>query len=221
MNAETIPDSALRVTSHEVLALLSFGPGPSAELSRKVLVLAEQPEDSDLVRAGLATLHVRDMAEADGAGIHLRDGSLVLSVILSTATEWFEATRYGATSSLPAYVVSSPHGKAAILLRPLSQYLCLPLRADMGISDFLEQTVNGLAAEAHSMDGGLVTVRHHQLDEDTAVANVKVNADGSRQLAALPLQADGQLTLTTLEDTQDAGACVSAAFRGIPRAFKK
>lgn len=221
MNAEAIPESALRVTSHEVLALLSFSPGPSAEMSRKVLVLADLPEDSDLVRAGLATLHVRDMAEADGEGIHLRDGALVLSVILSTATEWFEATRYGATSSLPAYVVSSPHGKAAIFLRPLSQYLCLPLRAGMDIMDFLEQTVNGLAAEAHSMDGGLVTVRHHQLGEEMEAANVKVNADGTRQLAALPLQEDGQLTLTTLDDVQDAGACVSAAFRGIPKAFRK
>ncbi|MHA7268921.1 hypothetical protein [Arthrobacter sp. HLT1-20] len=218
MNAEAIPPSALRVTSHEVLALLSFapgpGPGPGAELSRKVLVLADLPEDSDLVRAGLATLHVRDMAEADGDGIHLRDGALVLSVILSTATEWFEATRYGATSSLPAYMVSSPHGKAAIFLRPLSQYLCLPLRADMDLHDFLAQTVNGLTAEAHGMGGGLVTVRHHQQGAEPAAANVKVNADGSRQLAALPLQKDGQLTLTTLDESQDAGACVSTAFRG-------
>ncbi|POH56958.1 hypothetical protein [Arthrobacter glacialis] len=213
MNAEAIPNSALRVTSHEVLALLSFGPGPGADLSRKVLVLADLPEVSDLVRAGLATLHVRDMAEADGEGIHLRDGALVLSVILSTATGWFEATRYGATSSLPAYIVSSPHGKAAIFLRPLSQYLCLPLRADMDIKDFLEQTVNGLVAEAHAMDGGLVTVRRHRLGAETAVANVKVNADGSRQLAALPLQDDGQLTLTALDESQDAGACVSSAFR--------
>lgn len=221
MNTEAIPESALRVTSHEVLALLSFSPGPSAELSRKVLVLADLPEDSELVRAGLATLHVRDMASADGDGIHLRDGALVLSVILSTATQWFEATRYGASSSLPAYIVSSPHGKAAIFLRPLSQYLCLPLRADMDVTDFLAQSVNGLVAEAHGMDGGLVTVRHHQLGEEAAVANVKVNADGSRQLAALPVREDGQLTLTTLDENQDAGARVSAAFRGIPKAFRK
>lgn len=67
MNAEPIPDSALHVTSHEVRALLSFNdhqesPDAGAALIRTVLALAVQPAGSELVRAGLSTLHIRGMA---------------------------------------------------------------------------------------------------------------------------------------------------------------
>ena len=212
MTAEAIPESALRITSHEVLALLSFNPGPGAELSRRVLVLADLPQDSDLVRAGLTTLHVRDMAEADGGSINLLGGALVLSAIVSAATQWFELTRFGASSSLPIYVVDSPHGKAAIFARPLSQYLCVPLRADLDVLSFIEQNVNSAGADAQRMDGGLITVRHHRLGQDATVANVKVNADGTRQLAAPPVQQDGQLTLSFIDASQTPGESVAQVF---------
>lgn len=212
MNPQTIPDSALRITSHEILALLSFNPGENADFSRKVLVLADLPADSDLVRAGMTTLNVRDQLELVGEDMKLRGASMVLSVILSTATLWHEVTRFGAKSSLPAYVVSSPHGKAALFLRPLSEYLCLPLAEDTDLLELLEQNVNSSVAEAQSMNGGLVTARQHKIGEEVAVANVKVNADGTRQLAALPLQEDGQLSVSVIPAGVQPGALVRTAF---------
>ncbi len=212
MSNESIPDSALRITSHEVLALLSFNPDPGAELSRKVLALADLPQDSDLVRAGLSTLHVREMAQATGESINLQGGALVLSVILCTARQWFEMTRYGASSSLPVYVVDSPHGKAVIFSQPLSQYLCVPLRGDVDVLAFIAQTVNNAVDEAQAMDGGLITVRNHRTGQSPALANVKVNADGTRQLAAPPVQADGQLTLSMIEGSHSPGAAVAQVF---------
>lgn len=212
MSPETIPESALRITSHEILALLSFNPGPGAELSRSVLALADLPQDSDLVRAGLTTLHIRDMAEADGDSINLLDGALVLSVIVSTATQWLEVTRFGASSSLPVHVVDSPHGKAAIFARPLSQYLCVPLRPDIDVLDFMAQTVNSAVADAEGMAGGLVVVRQHRQGADITAVNVKVNADGTRELAAPPVQKDGQLTVTEIPAGEQPGDLIRGRF---------
>lgn len=212
MNAEIIPDSAVRITSHEVLALLSFSPGSGAQLSRSALALADLPQDSELVRAGLTTLHIRDMAEAAGDGINLLGESLVLSVLLSTATQWFVVTRFGARSSLPVHVLESPHGLAVIFARPLSQYLCVPLRSDIDVLKFVEETVNGAAAEAQNMDGGLITVRQHCLGQEAVSANVKVNADGTRELAAPPVLDDGQLTVTVINAAQTPGAAIRDVF---------
>ena len=70
MNTTELPTSAYRITSHEILALLSFNSGEEIDLSRKVLGLAELPEDSDLVRAGVGTLNVRGPGEL---GVHHGD----------------------------------------------------------------------------------------------------------------------------------------------------
>lgn len=212
MKPEVLPDSAIRITSHELLALLSFNPGPGAELSRSVLVLADLPADNDLVRAGLTTLNVRDMAEIAGEEVNLLGGARVLSVILSTAAQWYEVSRFGAKSSLPSYLVSSPHGRAALFLRPLSEYVCLPLSADADLLDLVAQAVNGAVEEAQGMDGGLVVARQHLSGKDVVVANVKVNADGTRQLAALPMTDDGQLTVTAIPAGQSPGALVRGKF---------
>ena len=212
MNAESIPESAVRITSHEILALLSFNPGPGADLSRSVLGLADLPHDSDLVRAGLTTLHIREMAEAEGDSINLLGGALALSALVSTATQWFVVTRFGASSSLPVCVVNSPHGKAVIFGRPLSQYVCVPLRSDIDLLVFLEEIVNGAVGEAHDMDGGLVVVRHHGLGQDVVIANVKVNADGTRQLAAPPVQEDGQLTVSAIDGVHSPGEVIRGVF---------
>lgn len=212
MTPEVLPDSALRVTSHELLALLSFNPGPNADFSRGVLVLADLPEDSDLVRAGLTTLNVRDLLDLAGESMNLMGGTRVLSVILSTATEWYEVTRFGAKSAMPAYIVNSPHGKAAIFMRPMSEYLCLPLHEDAELLDLVEQTVNGAVDEAQGMQGGLVTARHHRIGQEIVVANVKVNADGTRQLAALPLTADGQLTVSAIPAGEQPGGLIRGQF---------
>lgn len=214
MSTEAIPESALRITSHEVLALLSFNPGEGASLSRRVLDLAELPQDSDLVRAGLTTLDVRDMATMDGDGINLVGGALVLSVILSTAEQWFDVTQYGANSSLPVFIVESPHGLAALFSRPLSQYLCVPLRTGLEPLAFLAQTINSAATDARGMGGGLVSVRHHRQGQDMTVAKVKVNADGTTELAAPPLQDDGQPTITVIEANTTPGAAVASVFGG-------
>ncbi|MET4004468.1 MULTISPECIES: hypothetical protein [Arthrobacter] len=205
MTTEAIPESALRITSHEVLALLSFNPGEGASLSRRVLDLADLPQDSDLVRAGLTTLDVREMAASEQNGINLVGGALVLSVILSTAEQWFEITQYGASSDLPIYVVDSPHGLAALFSRPLSQYLCVPLRTGLNPLAFVAQTITSAAADAKGKGGGLIAVRRHRQGQEALVAKVKVNADGTAELAGPPLTQGGQATLTVLNGSTTPG----------------
>ena len=64
--------------------------------------------------------------------------------------------------------------------------------------------------------GGLVVVRNHRTGREAGVASVKVNAYGTRELAATPVQADGQLGMAVLDGSTTPGAAVAAAFRDAP-----
>lgn len=205
----TLPESTYRITSHEILALLAFQPGAGASLTRRVLGLAELPDDHDLVRAGVGTLNVRDSAAVEGEQVTLLGEANVLSRILSGATQWFDVTRIGAESASPSYVVESDAGRAAIFLRPLSEYVCVPLRQDLDVLDFIETTVED-AVGSFGASAGIVTSRRYRADGSVVVANIKVLDDGSRQLASLPLDTDGQLTVRPLAADERPGRLVRA-----------
>ena len=89
MNPETLPPSAYRITSHEILALLTFNSGPETYQSRKVLALAELSDDSDLVRAGMGTLNVRDSLQREGEEVTLQGEAEAIAKILASAHTWY------------------------------------------------------------------------------------------------------------------------------------
>lgn len=210
-----LPDSAYRITSHEILALLSFNSGPEIDLSRKALGLAELPEDSDLVRAGVGTLNIRGSIRREGEDIALQGDAEVIARILASAQSWYQVARLGPAAALPTYVVESPGAKAAFFLQPLSEYICLPLRDDIDLPAFVEQLVDGAVTEAQAAGAGVITSQHWTPGADPVVANIKVADGAPALLAALPLSADGQLTVREIGDTT-AGAAVVAAFRSTP-----
>lgn len=131
MNTTDLPASAYRITSHEILALLSFNAGSEIDQSRKVLGLAEMPEDSDLVRAGVGTLNIRDSILRQGEEIVLQGDAEVIARILASAHTWYQVIRIGEQPALPTYVVESVGAKAAFFLQPMSEYVCLPLLGDV------------------------------------------------------------------------------------------
>lgn len=213
MNTPELPPSAYRITSHEILALLSFNDSEEIDLSRKVLGLAELPEDSELVRAGVSTLNVRGSILREGEEIALQGNAEIIARILASARSWYQVARLGTAAALPSYVIESPGAKAAFFLQPLSEYICLPLRDDVDISTFVEQVVDGAVADLGG--NGVVIAQHWTPGADPVVANIKVAQDEPALIAALPLDSDGQLTIRELGGLAP-GAAVVAAFNGAP-----
>lgn len=204
-----IPGAAYRMTSHEILALLAFDPGAGTSLTRHVLGLAELPEDHDLVRAGVGTLNIRDTVTIDGEEVTLLAEARILARIFSTSSEWFDVTRIGAGTVSPSYLVDSPAGRAAIFLRPLSEYLCLPLRDDVNLLEFVQMTVDESVAALGAEGGGIVTSRRYRAGSDKPViANIKVLNAGALQLASAPVDEDGQLGVRDLAADEQPGATV-------------
>lgn len=214
MTEQKLPDTAYRVTSHEILALLAFEPGPGTSLTRRVLGLADLPDDHDIVRAGVGTLNVRDTASVDGELVSLHGPADYLARVFSTATLWFDITRVGPNAVAPAYIVESPAGRVALFLRPLSEYVCLPMRDDAGTLDMVEASVNDAVGSAQTLSGGIVTSRRYDRDSEPVVANVKVLEDGVLRLASAPLDESGQLTVRDLQAAERPGAVVRSLLSG-------
>ena len=210
MTKQKLPDTAYSVTSHEILALLAFEPGPSTALTRRVLGLAELPDDHDLVRAGVGTLNVRDTASVNGDEVTLHGPAGYLARVFSTATLWFDITRVGPDAVAAAYIADSPAGRVALFLRPLSEYVCLPMNENATALEMVEATVNDAVAAAKAPSGGIVTSRRYDGGSDPSVANIKVLEDGSIKLAAAPLDESGQLTVRDLGTGEQPGSVVRA-----------
>ena len=214
MNTPELPDSAYRITSHEILALLSFNSGDEIDPSRRVLGLSELPDDSDLVRAGVGTLNIRGSIRREGEEIALQGDAEIIARILASGHTWYQIARVGPDqSALPTYVVESVGAKAAFFLQPLSEYICLPLREDIVLPDFVGQVVDSTVAEAEAAGAGLITSQKWTLGAEPVVANIKVEGAAPKLLASLPLTDDGQLSVRELDGP--AGEAVVAAFGGI------
>lgn len=206
-----LPAAAYRMTSHEILALLAFEPGAGASLTRRVLGLAELPDDHDLVRAGLGTLNIRDTVEIQGDEVTLLAEAKVLARIFSTSSEWFDITRIGSRQASPGYLVDSPAGRAAVFLRPLSEYVCLPLRDDVELLDYVQAQVDDAVAALGNQGGGMVSARRYRAGTtNPVIANIKVLETGPLQLASAPLDEDGQLGVRELGAGEEPGEAVRA-----------
>jgi hypothetical protein len=214
MTEQTLPDTAYRVTSHEILALLAFEPGPGTALTRRVLGLADLPDDHDIVRAGVGTLNVRDTASVDGDVVSLHGPANFLARVFSTATLWFDITRVGPDAVAPAYVVESPAGRVALFLRPLSEYVCLPMSDDADTLDMVEATVNDAVGSAQTPSGGIITSRRYDRDGEPVIANIRVLEDGMLSLASAPVDASGQLTVRDLQAAERPGSVVRSLLAG-------
>lgn len=213
----SLPEVAYRITSHEILALLAFEPGAGTALSRRVLGLAELADDHDLVRAGLGTLNIRNMVEISGEEVTLLAEAKTLARLFGTSSEWFDITRIGSGYASPSYLVDSPAGRTAVFLRPLSEYVCLPLRDDVELLDFVQAQVDDAVAALRNEGGGMVSTRRYSTDTPNhVVANIKVTDDGPLQLASAPLDKDGQLVVRELDAAEEPGQVVRALLVAAP-----
>ncbi|WP_426990104.1 hypothetical protein [Pseudarthrobacter sp. Y6] len=204
-----MPAAAYRMTSHEILALLAFEPGAGTALTRRVLGLADLADDHDLVRAGVGTLNIRGTVEVSGEEVTLLAEARILARIFSTCSQWYDITRIGSGAVSPSYLVDSPAGRAAIFLRPLSEYVCLPLRDDVDLLDFVQMTVDEAVADLTTAGGGIVSSRRYHMDvAKPVVANIKVLEAGTLQVASAPLDAGGQLGVRDLESGEQPGLTV-------------
>lgn len=82
----------LQLTDHEILALLAAVPGEAAATSREALRLQDFAENELLLGAGMRTLLVRGLAEAEGEDIKLSGLAHIVAAVFAGANEWIEMT---------------------------------------------------------------------------------------------------------------------------------
>lgn len=94
----------------------------------------------------------------------------------------------------------------------MSQFLCVPLRADVNIVDYFTESFDAAVEAAEAAGEGVVMARESKIGQDIKVANVKI-ADGSpKPLASLPLDPSGQLSVRELPNSLTPGEVVLKSF---------
>lgn len=110
----------LRMTDHELLALLSMTPTESAATTLTLFRLDQHLNNELLKNAGLTTLMVRGLAQAQGEKIVPVENCAVVGTVLSQAQEWLDISLttpstqhilFAAGSNVGAVLLTlSPHG---------------------------------------------------------------------------------------------------------------
>ncbi|ALE06957.1 hypothetical protein AL755_18315 [Arthrobacter sp. ERGS1:01] len=107
-------ETELRMTDHEILALLSMTPTESAGTTLGLFGLDGHTGNELLTNAGLSTLMVRGLAEPQGGRIVPVERAAIVGTVLSQAQEWLKISL--ATPSTDHALVMSGSNVGAVLL---------------------------------------------------------------------------------------------------------
>lgn len=122
-------DTELRMTDHELLALLSMTPTESAATTRELFRLS-QNEDNDLLKnAGLTTLMVRGLAEVQGEKIVPTGRCAVVGKVLSQAQEWLEISLTTPSTEHVLFTAGSNVGAILLSLGPFGVHEIQPVES--------------------------------------------------------------------------------------------
>jgi len=120
-------ETELRMTDHELLALLSMTPGDPASTALALFGL-EQHVANDLLRqAGLTTLLVRGLAEMQGGKVVPVQHCAVVGSVLSQAQEWLEISFTTPTSQHALFTAGSNVGAVLLGLNPYGVHEVQPI----------------------------------------------------------------------------------------------
>ena len=181
---ETLTDETpLRLTDHELLALLSMDATPSAIMSRDIFRLAHVAGNELLEQAGITTLLVRNLAEVSGEDIVPVDKGAIVAAVVSSADEWLELALVTPTTDHVLFTAGSDKGSILLNLSRYGVHEVQPVDTASGMlalgvqlaRHYLESGVEGYPAAA--------MIKRHRLSGAPVTAHLKVGEDKSWTLA--------------------------------------
>lgn len=204
---QTANADALRLTDHELLALLAMNPTPAAARSKELFRLAGVNHQDVLEQAGITTLLVRGLAEVAGEDIVPVDRGAIVAAVVSTADEWLEMALVTPSSDHVLFIAGSEQGAVLLNLSRYGVHEVQPVDSRAGMlslgvaiaRQYLVDGPDGLPAAA--------MIKHHRADGEPLVANLKAGEDGSWTLA----EGDGENPPTRPVPAGEALASFEAA----------
>lgn len=175
-------DAPLRLTDHELLALLAMNPSPSSAATMELLRLAPFAENELLGNAGITTLLVRGLAEFRGAGndqqIVPLGRAAIAAAVLSRAEAWLEITLATSGAEHVLFTAASPTAALLLGIHGFGIHDLQPVDPDAGMlalgitagREYLQSGAEGLPAS--------VTIRHHRLSREPLTARLTATAEG-------------------------------------------
>ncbi len=175
-------DTELRMTDHELLALLSMTPTESAETARGLLHLDAHGDNQLLHHAGLTTLLVRGLAAQQGEKIVPVDKGAVVAAVFSQAQEWLEIKLTTPTTSHVLFAVGSNVGALLLSVNPYGIHDVQPIESGPAVlelavhlaSEYLVGAAEGLPATA--------ALRRMRMDVKTNAAQLTAVESGTWEL---------------------------------------
>ncbi|MCQ9166081.1 MULTISPECIES: hypothetical protein [unclassified Arthrobacter] len=171
-------ESELRMTDHELLALLSMTPTESAATTMELFRLDQHAGNELLQNAGLTTLLVRGLAEAQGERIVPVERCAVVGTVLSQAQEWLEIALTTPTTEHVLFTAGSNVGAVLLTLSPFGVHEIQPIESGpamlaLGLHlcrEYLAGAAEGLPATA--------VVKRVRIGQDAVIAQLAAAESG-------------------------------------------
>lgn len=176
-------DTPLRLTDHELLALLAINPTPSADITRDVFRLSPVAGNELLEQAGITTLLVRGLAEVSGDDIVPVEKGAIVAAVVSTAEEWLEVALVTPETDHVLFTAGSKEGALLLNLSRYGVHEVQPVDPGAGMLQL------GLQIARHYLESGVegypaaAMIKHYRLSGAPLTAHLKVEADQSWTLA--------------------------------------
>ncbi len=122
-------ETELRMTDHELLALLSMTPTESAATTLGLFRLDQHADNELLQNAGLTTLLVRGLAETQGENIVPVERCAVVGTVLSQAQEWLEISLTTPSTDHVLFAAGSNVGAVLLSLSPFGVHEIQPIES--------------------------------------------------------------------------------------------
>ncbi|GAA5230457.1 hypothetical protein [Arthrobacter cryoconiti] len=177
-------ETELRMTDHELLALLSMTPTESAATTLALFRLDQHAENELLRNAGLTTLMVRGLAQPQGEKIVPIERCAVVGTVLSQAQEWLEISLTTPTSEHVLFTAGSNVGAVLLSLSPYGVHEIQPIESgdamvELGLHlcrEYLTAAAEGLPASA--------VLRRLRVGQEPSVATLTAVESGDWTLRA-------------------------------------
>ncbi|PYI67201.1 hypothetical protein CVV68_10665 [Arthrobacter livingstonensis] len=171
-------ETELRMTDHELLALLSMTPTESAATTLALFRLGQHGDNELLKNAGITTLMVRGLAELQGDRIVPVDRCAVVGKVLSQAQEWLEISLTTPSTKHVLFTAGSNAGAVLLSLSPVGVHDIQPIESGSAMlalglhlcSEYLAGAAEGLPATA--------VVKRLRVDQEPVVAQLTAVESG-------------------------------------------
>jgi hypothetical protein len=122
-------ENELRLTDHELLALLSMTPTESAATTRSLFRLDQYAGNELLKNAGVTTLLIRGLAEPQGEKIVPLDRCAIVGTVLAQSQEWLEISLTTPSTEHVLLAAGSNVGAVLLSLSPFGTHEIQPIES--------------------------------------------------------------------------------------------